>query len=452
MADSLEVSDSETGSIPSGIFSGVEGFSHLNFFNQNSQPASQLFSTGLPHKKAINNNVMNFVGGPHLMQQAHPQITTFGLSANVLGMSSMLQSQSSDELPSRNNAGSELVRLWRELQSEQQKNYQLKLKYQSVKADRSALLTSNTCLETELKVLNGFMSGFMSGSTSPLSPAFHSPLLPLQPQLPAVPLFMQKPLQTSTLNWIDYPGIKYWYKHEWVAACKLTKHTGDGKGKGEALLKAEGQQEGGDQPLDDIMKMEDKERRKEGSGRGKTQSSQGINVRLQYLEDEFGGAVDGFFVSNVRAYVQSLWVSLAKHGLAPETWSSCTPEVANAFQAEMEHKFPILALCTNHWKSDWLWTENYLSWYSYDVKKNQEDDGEDGLHGPSRASLRAHLRARSQTPAPAPIDVDASEGGLVASQVTNDPAKPTITPDTVVKCSFIDIDVTDPESVVPPRR
>ncbi|KAF8219207.1 hypothetical protein L208DRAFT_1072003, partial [Tricholoma matsutake] len=107
------------------------------------------------------------------------------------------------------------------------------------------------------------------------------------------------------------------------------------------------------------------------SAQGKTCVAQGENVTLRFIEDENGTIIDGFRAMVMHRFARKLWVGLNSIGKAPKTWGKVDAVVAAQYQNEMEWKFPELHLCDNHWKSDFIATLNYPSWYNNNVEKQE---------------------------------------------------------------------------------
>jgi hypothetical protein len=133
----------------------------------------------------------------------------------------------------------------------------------------------------------------------------------------------------------DYPLVKFWHRHEWNAA-------------------------------------ENNQVAQIGTGaQGKTRAAQGENVTLRFIEDENGNIIDGFKATMMRRFARELWASLNVIGKAPKTWGKVDAGVAAQYRNEMGRKFPKLRLCDNHWKSDFIATLNYPSWYNNNVEKQE---------------------------------------------------------------------------------
>src|ERR1700728_2315928 len=90
----------------------------------------------------------------------------------------------------------------------------------------------------------------------------------------------------------------------------------------------------------------------------------GINISMQYVEDKNGVVIDGFRVKMILGASQQLFFQLQGVKRHPKTWGAAGTETLQAYCEEMEQKFPKLALCADSWKSKYIATQNYSSWYN----------------------------------------------------------------------------------------
>lgn len=148
--------------------------------------------------------------------------------------------------------------------------------------------------------------------------------------MPVIPLNMLPAAERE-----HYPSVKYWYRHEWsTAEVNLVAHIGAG-------------------------------------AHGKARAAQGENVTLRFIEDEEGNIIDGFRATAMRRFARELWAGLNSVGKAPKTWGKVDATVAAQYRNEMERRFSELRLCDNNWKSDYIATLNYPSWYNNNVDKEE---------------------------------------------------------------------------------
>ncbi|KIY42862.1 hypothetical protein FISHEDRAFT_63136 [Fistulina hepatica ATCC 64428] len=132
-------------------------------------------------------------------------------------------------------------------------------------------------------------------------------------------------------NHADFPCIKYWYRSQWNQYLKSK----EGVSK---TAKAKGK-------------------------RGNSRASRGINVTMQYVDDETGATVDGFRAGFIHSTAHSIFYLLRDRGLAPVTWGQATPPVITCYCNQLILKCPEMSYCTENWKAMFLATEIYPSWY-----------------------------------------------------------------------------------------
>lgn len=117
--------------------------------------------------------------------------------------------------------------------------------------------------------------------------------------------------------------------------------------------------------------------------RGNAQASQGMNVNMQYVENANGIPVDGFRAASIRSTAYSIFFELKERGCAPTVFSKIVQHAKVHYIVEMERNHPELRLCANHWKSLFVATQNYPSWYGHhgmDVK-TEAGDSDDAAQG-----------------------------------------------------------------------
>jgi hypothetical protein len=156
----------------------------------------------------------------------------------------------------------------------------------------------------------------------------------------------------------NYPNVKFWRKQDWINWGKSAKGVSDLNRKGP-------------------------------SERGKTRASQGENVKMQYIEDENGVAVDGHKASEIRRITRSIWAHLASIGKAPKTWTKIDIMSGQQYRQEMHRQFPELRLCELDWKADMIAIEYYPSWHNNHLKDGgtvkQEQSDNPIAHPPKRS-------------------------------------------------------------------
>jgi hypothetical protein len=173
------------------------------------------------------------------------------------------------------------------------------------------------------------------------------------PHIPAAPLLREE----------DYPNVSYWTREKWTAREKDNNGISNGGKTGE---------------------------------RGGSKLARGINISMQYVEDENGLVIDGFCVKMILSASHQLFFQLREVKRHPKTWGAAGTETLWAYCEEMEQKFPELALCADSWKSKYIATQNYPSWYNshskVTVKAERSDDDDIEMGQPSNKcrSLREH--------------------------------------------------------------
>ena len=128
----------------------------------------------------------------------------------------------------------------------------------------------------------------------------------------------------------DFPKVSFWTREKWTAREKV----------------------------DDISNS------KKMGERGGRQMARGINISMRYVEDEGGVVIDGFRIKTILGAAHQLFFQLREVKRHPKTWGAAGTETLRAYCQEMEQQFPELALCADSWKSKWIATQNYPSWYN----------------------------------------------------------------------------------------
>ncbi|KAG6825574.1 hypothetical protein H0H92_003224 [Tricholoma furcatifolium] len=250
----------------------------------------------------------------------------------------------------------------------------LKAKYKAVKGEKEELQHNYLKLEGKRDALVRFMPSApydrLSVSCQPRDePPPHSQSHILRHQT-----------RTPVLRQEDYPKVKYWFKHEWTAAQRERKDSGDGR---------------------EVT-------------RGGARTAKGVNVMQQFIEDENGGVVDGFMASDIRKHARALWNSFADAGCHPTTWGKISNTVAETFWEEMRRRFPVLSLCHNNWKVEQIATDNYPAWHTsrFGKRIKEEDRGSSRLPSieplPSRSGS-PYLEPSTQVVTPEPPSTSTAE-------------------------------------------
>jgi hypothetical protein len=102
-------------------------------------------------------------------------------------------------------------------------------------------------------------------------------------------------------------------------------------------------------------------------------------------------------------HARTIWTHLEQNNQAPSNYKTAGIKILNEFRGEMEKTFIELQLCSNHWKVDRIWINNYPSWLEH-INKNKD---------PSRSKKR---KAQSQEPINISSSDDEDDGLVNISQ------------------------------------
>ncbi|KAI0309221.1 hypothetical protein OF83DRAFT_1089225, partial [Amylostereum chailletii] len=108
--------------------------------------------------------------------------------------------------------------------------------------------------------------------------------------------------------------------------------------------------------------------------RGSKAISAGVNTTATFLDDENGHTINGHYVSSIRSALRDVFHVLQLNNRAPKTWKRASPRDRDHIYAELERQYPILRLCENHWKIEWLVIHTYPQWYRNHVLQVQDSD------------------------------------------------------------------------------
>lgn len=154
---------------------------------------------------------------------------------------------------------------------------------------------------------------------------------------------------------------------------------------------------------------------KQTGGRGGSRMADGMNISMRYVENEDGNIINGFRVKTILKFAHSVFFQLRDHNKHPKTWGAAGIDIVRAFCEEMEHQFPELALCADHWKAQYLASKNYSSWYSthgkppavkVEAESNSGDTGIDLIaksHGKRRADEDSRSTSKKLKSEPQPV-------------------------------------------------
>ena len=127
------------------------------------------------------------------------------------------------------------------------------------------------------------------------------------------------------LNESDYPNVRWWTKKKWSER----EDSSDGL----------------------ILSLDDSD----------SQSAKTIQS-TDYLENQDGNPISREDRKALYYHAQLVWKSFADAGDPPAGYKQVTVKYLTQYRNEMEREFPILQLCSRHWKADQVWILNYPSW------------------------------------------------------------------------------------------
>lgn len=108
--------------------------------------------------------------------------------------------------------------------------------------------------------------------------------------------------------------------------------------------------------------------------RGKGRASQGLNVKMCYIQHENSSIIDGWRAMDIRRYTRSIFVGFALEGKVFHSWvegadaASCT-----SYYGDMVARFLELGLCELDWKSEQIASEIYSQWRGHWMNKQEAE-------------------------------------------------------------------------------
>jgi len=114
---------------------------------------------------------------------------------------------------------------------------------------------------------------------------------------------------------------------------------------------------------------------------------QGQNVSMKYIQQPDRSLITGAQAKAIRRHARSIWINLFTRGLALKTWSRMPRSIEDKYVCEMEEQWPILWYCKNHWKVNYLVTQNYPIWHKTH-QKNLGKDNNTETKGPTQKRHR----------------------------------------------------------------
>jgi hypothetical protein len=89
-----------------------------------------------------------------------------------------------------------------------------------------------------------------------------------------------------------------------------------------------------------------------------------------YLKEETGEPVSSEKLTNIRAYLRSIWAELANLKRAPQTWGELDASSRELFRSRMERAYPLFKCAEGHWKLECLARSNYPAWRAHYIDKD----------------------------------------------------------------------------------
>lgn len=171
------------------------------------------------------------------------------------------------------------------------------------------------------------------------------------------------PLVSSPLQEEDFPEVSFWTREKWTTREKADNSISNGEKMGE---------------------------------RGGSKMAKGINISMQYVEDKHGVLIDGFRVKMILGAAHQLFFQLREVKRHPKTWGAAGTQTLRAYCQEMEKQFPELALCADSWKSKYIATQNYSSWYNSHGKVTVKVEvSDDDMDQPTKKRRSSHEDRKS---------------------------------------------------------
>ncbi|KAI0821483.1 hypothetical protein BC629DRAFT_1461297 [Irpex lacteus] len=123
----------------------------------------------------------------------------------------------------------------------------------------------------------------------------------------------QAVVQTQ-LNRAQYPNVRYWCKRAW------REFTRESKGL----------------TITTIISEDEK----------------GVRAVFHFIQCADGQLIDKETFGRVSQAARGKFSEMATKGVLPSSWDKALWSVRTDFERDMEHAFPVLALCENHWKAN----------------------------------------------------------------------------------------------------
>jgi len=142
-----------------------------------------------------------------------------------------------------------------------------------------------------------------------------------------------------------------------------------------------------------------------------SESQAGVRGKLDYLEEENGGAISNETLTNIRRTMRNAWSTLVNRKLAPRSWGRLDASGRHIFHTLVENAHPLFKLADNGWKLERLATSMYSAWrknhideqgnwkprnsVSEDSEETSEAEGEfDGDSKSKKRKLKASVKSK----------------------------------------------------------
>lgn len=98
----------------------------------------------------------------------------------------------------------------------------------------------------------------------------------------------------------------------------------------------------------------------------------GLGVNSSFLEDKDGIRPQLPRQKEILEEVHTTWRTMKEFNIELKPKGSMTAPARQYFCSRMELKCPELRLCSNHWKAEQLWKENFSSWSPVKTRKGAQ--------------------------------------------------------------------------------
>jgi hypothetical protein len=97
---------------------------------------------------------------------------------------------------------------------------------------------------------------------------------------------------------------------------------------------------------------------------GRSSDPEPKNMSFWFLQNVDETMVDGKTATELWAKAKEIWAEMCKdHGPMGLPWKKIPAKQRVEFCIKLESKFPVLCLCTDHYKANTVTTSDYSHWY-----------------------------------------------------------------------------------------